>query len=154
MATLIELEPETRAGTRLVACAESLAERLGGQAERDDTGGRYPVENVALLKQAGYFTAPIPEQFGGLGVDSVYDLLVASSRLARGDPSTTIGVNMHLLVVLNIAVAGHKTTTGWIERPARPHSIRAGKRTARSCGGCSALTRQPSGSAWLVILNI
>jgi alkylation response protein AidB-like acyl-CoA dehydrogenase len=103
MATLIELAPETRAGTRLVACAESLAERLGGQAERDDTGGRYPVENVALLKQAGYFTAPIPEQFGGLGVDSVYDLLVASSRLARGDPATTIGVNMHLLVVLNIA---------------------------------------------------
>jgi alkylation response protein AidB-like acyl-CoA dehydrogenase len=102
MATVIELQPETRAGARLVACAESLAERLGAQAERHDTDGRYPIDNVALLKQAGYFVAPIPEQFGGLGVDSVHDLLVASSRLARGDPSTTLGLNMHLLVALNL----------------------------------------------------
>ena len=44
----------------------------------------------------GYFAAPIPEVFGGLGVDSAHDLLVASSRLARGDASVAIGVNMHL----------------------------------------------------------
>jgi alkylation response protein AidB-like acyl-CoA dehydrogenase len=68
-----------------------------------DADGTYAFENIELLKQAGYFTAPIPEQFGGQGVDSVHDVLVASSRLARGDASTTLGLNMHLVVVMNVA---------------------------------------------------
>src|SRR5205807_2490135 len=59
-------------------------------------------ENIDVLKDVGYIIAPIPEQFGGVGVESVYDVLVASSRLARGDASTTIGLYMHLLVVLNM----------------------------------------------------
>jgi alkylation response protein AidB-like acyl-CoA dehydrogenase len=87
----------------LVLCAESLAERLATTAAEHDTRGTYPHENAGLLKEAGYFVAPVPEQFGGQGVDSLYDILVASSRLARGDASTTLGLNMHLLVVLNMA---------------------------------------------------
>jgi alkylation response protein AidB-like acyl-CoA dehydrogenase len=103
MAALIELQPETRAGARLVACAESLSQQLATTAVEHDTEGTYAFENLALLKQAGYFIAPIPEQFGGQGVESVHDILVASSRLARGDPSTALGLNMHLLVVMNVA---------------------------------------------------
>ncbi len=103
MPALLELHPETRAGARLVACAESLSEQLATTAVEHDTDGTYAFENIALLKQAGYFIAPIPEQFGGQGVDSVHDILVASSRLARGDASTTLGLNMHLLVVMNVA---------------------------------------------------
>jgi alkylation response protein AidB-like acyl-CoA dehydrogenase len=98
----IELQPRTRAGARLVASAEALAEQLAKTAAQHDTSGAYPLENVALLRQAGYFVAPVPERFGGQGVESVFDTLVAASRLARGDASTTIGVNMHLLVVMNI----------------------------------------------------
>ena len=33
---------------------------------------------------------------------SIHDVLVASSRLARGDPSTTIGVNMHFSALINM----------------------------------------------------
>jgi alkylation response protein AidB-like acyl-CoA dehydrogenase len=102
MAPLIELQAKTPAGVRLVACAESLAAQLADTAAEHDTRGTYPLENVGLLKEAGYFIAPIPAQFGGQGVDSVYDVLVASSRLARGDASTTLGLNMHLLVVMNM----------------------------------------------------
>jgi alkylation response protein AidB-like acyl-CoA dehydrogenase len=36
-------------------------------------------------------------------VSSVHDVIVASGRLARGDASVAIGVNMHLVVVLNLA---------------------------------------------------
>jgi alkylation response protein AidB-like acyl-CoA dehydrogenase len=36
-------------------------------------------------------------------VGSVHDAVVASGRLARGDASLAIGVNMHLVVVLNLA---------------------------------------------------
>jgi alkylation response protein AidB-like acyl-CoA dehydrogenase len=99
---LIQLEPESRAGSQLVAHAEALAARLAEHALEHDAAGRYPMENVRLLEQAGYFTASIPEQFGGQGVESMFDVLVASSRLARGDASTTIGLNMHLVVVTNM----------------------------------------------------
>jgi len=102
MAPLIELQAKTPAGASLVRSAESLAQRLAATVAEHDTSGTYPLENVAVLKEAGYFVAPIPEQFGGQGVDSSFDILVASSRLARGDASTTLGLNMHLLVVLNM----------------------------------------------------
>jgi alkylation response protein AidB-like acyl-CoA dehydrogenase len=112
MPALIALQPETPTGARLVACAESLAPHLAATAAEHDAQGSYPHSNVALLKEAGYFTAPIPQQLGGQGVDSVHDLLVASSRLAQGDPSTTLGLNMHLVVVLNLVrrwrVASHR----------------------------------------------
>jgi alkylation response protein AidB-like acyl-CoA dehydrogenase len=44
----------------------------------------------------------VPVELGGLGVSSAHDLVVASSRLARGDASVAIGVNMHLVAVLNM----------------------------------------------------
>jgi alkylation response protein AidB-like acyl-CoA dehydrogenase len=102
MATLIELQPKTPAGARLVACAEDLAQRMARAAAEYDTTGQYPLPHVALLKQAGYFGAPIPEQFGGRGVESTFDILVASSRLARGDASMTLGVNMHLQILMSM----------------------------------------------------
>jgi alkylation response protein AidB-like acyl-CoA dehydrogenase len=36
-------------------------------------------------------------------VGSIHDAVIASGRLARGDASLAIGVNMHLVVVLNLA---------------------------------------------------
>src|SRR5262245_37531425 len=109
---MIELEAETPAGARLVACAESLAPRLGENAQRAEAAGQYPMANVGLLQRADYFVAPVPACFGGRGVDSVHDLLIASSRLARQDASTTLGLNMHLLIVSNIVrrwqVASHR----------------------------------------------
>ncbi len=102
MAKQIELQANTATGARLVSCAESLAAQLAAGTSEIERSGRYPIENITLLKQAGYFVAPVPQQCGGLGVESVHDLLVASSRLARGDPSITIGLNMHLLVVYSM----------------------------------------------------
>ena len=64
--------------------------------------GRYPFEAIDALRAAGYFAAPVPVELGGLGVASAHDLVVASSRLARGDASVAIGVNMHLVAVLNM----------------------------------------------------
>src|SRR5262249_4633421 len=95
-------QPKTAAGTKLVRCAESIADLLAVAAAAHDTRGTYPLANLGLLKEAGYFVVPIPKQFGGQGVDSLHDILVASSRLARGDASTTLGVNMHLMIVLNM----------------------------------------------------
>src|SRR5690348_14714031 len=99
----IELTAHTDTGARLVSIAEELAEQLAARAAEHDRDRTYPFEAIDALKAAGYFAAPVPVELGGLGVTSAHDLVVASSRLARGDASVAIGVNMHLVAVLNMA---------------------------------------------------
>ncbi|MFL5903127.1 MAG: acyl-CoA dehydrogenase family protein [Solirubrobacteraceae bacterium] len=115
----IELTAHTDAGTRLVAIAEDLSDELGARAAEHDRDGSYPHEAIDALKAAGYFTAPIPAELGGLGVSSAHDLVVASSRLARGDASVTIGVNMHLVAVLNMERRRQVAVAAGAERRAR-----------------------------------
>jgi alkylation response protein AidB-like acyl-CoA dehydrogenase len=99
----LELTARTAAGRRLVATAERFAEDFAPRAAQHDRDGSYPFEAVAALRRAGYLAAPVPRELGGLGVSSLHDIVVASGRLARGDASVAIGVNMHLLVVVNLA---------------------------------------------------
>ncbi|MEZ5102729.1 MAG: acyl-CoA dehydrogenase family protein [Thermoleophilia bacterium] len=96
------LQPRTDPGRPLVALAERLADRLAATAERHDRDRSYPFESIDALRRARYFAAPVPAELGGLGVESVHDVVVASSRLARGDASVAIGVNMHLTALLNV----------------------------------------------------
>ena len=111
----MELHAHTAAGADLVALAERLAEDLGGRAAAHDRDGTYPHDSIRALRDAGYLVAPVPTHLGGLGVSSVHDLVVASGRLARGDASVAIGVNMHLIAVmalarrLSVALAAGKT---------------------------------------------
>jgi L-evernosamine nitrososynthase len=111
----MELRARTATGADLVALAERLAEDLGSRAAAHDRDGTYPHDSIRALRDAGYLVAPIPTRLGGLGVSSVHDLVVASGRLARGDASVAIGVNMHLIAVmalarrLSVALAAGKT---------------------------------------------
>jgi len=99
---MIELTAATGAGARLVGIAEELAPALAARAAEHDRDGTYPFEAIDALKAAGWFAAPIPAELGGLGVWSAHDLVIASSRLARGDASVAIGANMHLIAVHNM----------------------------------------------------
>ena len=99
--------------------AERLAEQLAARAAEHDRDGSYPFEAIDALKAAGYFAAPVPVELGGLGVDSAHDLVVASSRLARGDASVAIGVNMHLVAVLNMERRRQVAVAAGAERRAR-----------------------------------
>ena len=98
----MELTAKTAAGRELVATAERLAQDFAVRAAAHDRDGSYPFESIDSLRHAGYFAAPVPDELGGLGVSSVHDVIVASGRLARGDASVAIGVNMHLVVVLSL----------------------------------------------------
>ena len=92
-----ELQARTEPGRRLVLLAEELAADFATRAAAHDRDGSYPHEDVAALRDAGYLAAPIPQALGGMGVESVHDLIVAASRLARGDASVAIGASMHLI---------------------------------------------------------
>ena len=115
----IELQAITDTGARLVASAEELSGVLAAGAAEHDRDGTYPFEAIDALKGAGYFTAPIPLVLGGLGVSSAHDLVVASSRLARGNASVAIGVNMHLVAVLNMERRRQVAVAAGAERRAR-----------------------------------
>jgi len=112
----LELQAGTPQGKRLVALAESLAGDIEGCAGVYDREGSYPFKSFDTLKRHGYFTAPIPEQYGGLGVSSVRDVIVASNRLARGDASLAIGVNMHFAYLLNVVRRWEMAVAGGNER--------------------------------------
>jgi alkylation response protein AidB-like acyl-CoA dehydrogenase len=99
---LFPISAKTDAGARLVELAERHATAFATRAGKHDRDGSYPFESLAALRSTRYLAAPVPEEHGGLGVGSTHDILVASSRLARGDASVAIGVNMHLTATMQI----------------------------------------------------
>ena len=127
----MELRARTPEGAALVASAERLADDLAAGAAARDRDGRYPFEGIETLRAAGYFGAPVPEALGGLGVGSIHDVVVASGRLARGDASLAIGVNMHLVVVLSLA---RRRRMARAEGNARRERAFAGSLTAIASG--------------------
>jgi L-evernosamine nitrososynthase len=98
----IQLQATTEPGAHLVALAELLAGDFATRAAEHDRDATFPFEAMEALLSTGYLRAPIPPEHGGLGVSSVHDLVVAGSRLARGDASVAIGVNMHMLILRNV----------------------------------------------------
>ena len=115
----IELEAHTAAGIGLVSTAEELSAQFAARAAEHDRDRTYPFEAIDALQAVRYFAAPIPIELGGLGVSSAHDLVVASSRLARGDASVAIGVNMHLVAVLNMVRRHEVALAAGADRRAR-----------------------------------
>lgn len=95
-AASFELLPSTDAGKRFVALAEEHAADFASRAEQHDREASFPFENFKAMLSSGFMAGPVPQEFGGLGVESLFDMMVAMSRLGRGDASTSIAANMHI----------------------------------------------------------
>jgi alkylation response protein AidB-like acyl-CoA dehydrogenase len=91
-----ELGPVSPAGARLVELAEKHAAEFAATADEHDRRGSFPFAHWDHMRQSGLLAASVPTELGGLGVGTVSDLVVAVSRLARGDASIAIGAAMHL----------------------------------------------------------
>ena len=83
---------------RIVGLADSLAERFAARAGEHDRAGSFPLENYADLHEAGYLRLIVPREYGGEGAD-LFEMVLAQERLARGDGSTAMAVDMtfHLI---------------------------------------------------------
>lgn len=97
-----ELTAITAPGAAMVAAAERFARVFASSAFDHDRSATFATEHLDKLRADRFLVSPIPADLGGNGVDSVHDVLVSCSRLARGDAATAIGVNMHFAVLLNI----------------------------------------------------
>src|SRR5918995_4187491 len=113
-----ELGAATDTGAEMVAAATSFADDFATGAMAHDRDGTFAAEHLEKLQAHRFLVAPVPSELGGGGVTSIHDVLVASSRLARGDPSTTIGVNMHFAVLINIVRSWRIAVSRGAERPA------------------------------------
>ncbi|MDQ0576104.1 acyl-CoA dehydrogenase family protein [Agromyces albus] len=71
---------------------EGIRERAAGY-DRDNA---FFTEDLAELRAAGYLTALVPVEHGGLGW-SLADAVRAQMRLAGAAPATALAVNMHLV---------------------------------------------------------
>lgn len=101
----MELQPTTAAGQRFVEIAEGHIETFRERASQHDRDASFPAENFEDLRKSGAVGAFAPEDLGGLGLDSVHDWATGIERLARGDASTAIGLNMHLAISRNLGQA-------------------------------------------------
>ncbi len=76
-----DLQPLTEPGKRMVELAEKHAEDFATRVSQHDRDGTFAVENVEAMKKSGFSAGGMPEEFGGLGVTSIHDGIVAISRL-------------------------------------------------------------------------
>ena len=87
--------PLTPRQRELVELAGRLADTFAERAAEHDRDNTFPVENYDDLREAGYLKLTVPEELGGGGA-TLPELVLAQERLAMGDGSTALAVNMHV----------------------------------------------------------
>jgi alkylation response protein AidB-like acyl-CoA dehydrogenase len=87
---------------QLVELAGGLADRFAERAAEHDRESTFPFENYEDMRAAGYLGLTVPEELGGRGA-SLYELILAQERLAMGDGSTALAVNMHVSPIGQLA---------------------------------------------------
>jgi alkylation response protein AidB-like acyl-CoA dehydrogenase len=75
---------------------DDLLERIRERAAGYDRENSFFTEDLDELREAGYLTALVPEELGGLGW-GFDDAVRAQMRLAGAAPATALAVNMHLV---------------------------------------------------------
>ncbi|MBT6278024.1 MAG: acyl-CoA/acyl-ACP dehydrogenase [Chromatiales bacterium] len=97
------MQPRTDAGETLTALIADVTPTLWGRAGAADEANSMCLDNYKAVQASGIAAAFIPTEFGGLGLQSMHDWLVAIARLARGDGSVAIAFNMHFSATRGMA---------------------------------------------------
>lgn len=76
--------------------ARRLAASFAERAARHDQDRSAPLENYAMLREAGFYGLAVPKEYGGMGA-GLMGWAVAAEELAQGCPSTALSFNMHVM---------------------------------------------------------
>jgi len=74
---------------------EDMLQRFDERAPMYDRENRFFDEDFEELRQSGYLNAPLPQEYGGAGLN-LAEVLKLQRKLAYVAPATAIAVNMHL----------------------------------------------------------
>ncbi|KOR76916.1 acyl-CoA dehydrogenase family protein [Paenibacillus solani] len=89
----------------IAARSDKLGAKFAERAPRHDLEGSFPFENFDDLRESGYLKLTVPVSYGGEGA-SVYEMVLAQERLARGDGSTALAVGWHIGQILQLRLSG------------------------------------------------
>jgi alkylation response protein AidB-like acyl-CoA dehydrogenase len=107
---------------------DALLERCRERAAGYDRENRFFTEDFAELKAAGYLTAVVPKEFGGLGLNLAESCRL-TRRLAYYAPATALGLNMHVYwvgIAADLWRAGDKSLQWILEEAAAGEVFAAG----------------------------
>jgi alkylation response protein AidB-like acyl-CoA dehydrogenase len=76
----------TSRGAEMVGAEELFAAEFADGAVERDRGGTFATEHLEKLRADGFLVAPVPEELGGGGAESVDDVLVAPARSVSTRP--------------------------------------------------------------------
>lgn len=85
----------TKEHKRIQAQCQELAADFATRAAEHDREASNPVENYALLRDAGFHILNIPTDLGGWG-EKLFGHSLVLEQLAQGCPATALSFNMHL----------------------------------------------------------
>src|ERR671915_633900 len=106
----------------LVDLAGRLADEFAERAAGHDRDASFPFENYERMREEGYLGLTVPEELGGMGA-GLLELILAQERLAAGDGSTALAVNMHVSPIGQLAslwrASGDERLPGGVPRGAR-----------------------------------
>ena len=99
------MRPATAIGEKLLHQAAAIQDELRINSVAADANSEMTEKNIRLLQESGIAAAFVPEELGGAGLTSVHDWLLLIAKLAQGDGSAAIAINMHLGVTRGMATA-------------------------------------------------
>jgi alkylation response protein AidB-like acyl-CoA dehydrogenase len=99
----------------IVDLAGRLGDLFAERAAAHDRENTFPSENYDDLRDSGYLLLTVPEELGGRGA-SLSELVLAQERLAMGDGSTALAVNMHVSPIGQWASIWRDTADERLER--------------------------------------
>ena len=119
---------ETRAGTLDAPLTDEMLTRFDERAPTYDRENAFFTEDFEDLRAAGYFTASLPTEYGGAGLN-LAEINRLQRRIAYVAPATAIAVNMHHYFVglcADLHRAGDPSGDWVLRKAAEGHIFAAG----------------------------
>src|SRR2546428_9677952 len=129
-----DLSPEQHEIHRL---ANDFADReIAPGARERDRAERFPWEVLKKMAPIGFLGGPIPEEYGGMGVDFISHAIITEA-IGRADSSvrTTLSVQISLVEITILKFGTEEQKRTWLPRLCNGEGI-----------GWFGLTRAPGGS--------
>jgi hypothetical protein len=129
-------------------------DNLAPHAARWDAEKRFPREVIRQLAELGFFGMLIPEEYDGLGLDTVTYLL-ALEEIAAGDGSAAISMGVHnsLPTQMLLRHGSEAQKTRWLKPMARGDMLGAFALSEAEAGSDAASLRAqavPDGDGWVL----